>query len=152
MRQRTISPPSSAVRNQLTGLRVNMTAARSPPLPSVNDEAWVSHQFPLPGQSSLQFHSKQQHLSRPVAAIPNHPTGLPVSMTAAKSTPLPSVNDWTFVWVPHQLPARTMVPTLQLAPPIDGCPPMVQQPDAALAHSNLFQQGQSASRVDLHGY
>jgi hypothetical protein len=95
--------------------RLNMTAPRSPPFSSVNDGAWVPHQFPLPGQSN------RQHLSPSAAAVPFQPMGVPpMNVTATRSPPFPSVNGGT--WIPHQLPPGTVVSRFQHPPPIYGFP------------------------------
>jgi hypothetical protein len=64
-RQRTVSPSISAVPNQPNGVPPNMTVARSPPFPSVNDGAWVPYQLVPPRTVAPSF----QH-SPPIYGFP----------------------------------------------------------------------------------
>jgi hypothetical protein len=127
VKRQRIYPSVEEVLNQPKGLPMNMTAARTPPFPSVNDGTWVPYRLPLPGQSNLQFHSEQHHMFPPVATLPSQPKGVPINVTAAMSVPFqpfPSVNDGT--WVPyHQLPPQIVAPVLQHSPPIYDFPPML---------------------------
>jgi hypothetical protein len=77
------------------------------------------------------FQSKHQHLSQPFAAIPNQRTGVPVSMTAARSPPLSSVKMGHAHGSPISFQIERLFQLSSNAPPIDGCPPMLQQPDVA---------------------
>jgi hypothetical protein len=79
----------SVPNHQPKGLPANMGAPRSSSFSSVNDGAWVSHHFPLPGQRNPQFHSKLQHMSSSAAAVPNQPMGVPLmNVRASNSTPI----------------------------------------------------------------
>jgi hypothetical protein len=126
IKRQRLYPSVTAVLNQPKSLPVNMTAARTPPFPSVNEVTRVPCQFPLPGQSNLQFqfHSKQQHLYPPPAGLLNQPKGIPIHVTAAMSPPSPLVNGGT-AWVPYQLPPREVAPIFQPTPSIYDFPPML---------------------------
>lgn len=130
MKRQRIFPSVEAVPNLPKGLPVDMTAPSALLFPSAYNGTWVSHQLPLLGQSNLQFHSKQQHMPPPAAAVHNQPKDAPMNVTGSArsshfpSPPFPSVNAVT--WVPYQLPPRTAAaPLFQHSPPIYDFPPML---------------------------
>jgi hypothetical protein len=126
IKRQRIYPSVAEVLDQPKGLPVNMTAARFPPFPSVDERTWVPYHLPLPGQSNFQsqFRSKQHHIMSPsVAVLPGQPKGIPINMADAMPLPSPSVNNGT--WVPNQPPPRSVAPIFQHAPPIYDFPPML---------------------------
>jgi hypothetical protein len=126
IKRQRLYPSVAAVLNQPKSLPVNMTAARTPPFPSVNEVTRVPYQLPLPGQSNLQFqfHNKQQHISPPPAALPIQPKGVPIHLAAAMSPPSPLVTGGK-AWVPYQLPPRAVAPVFQPTPPVYDFLPML---------------------------